>query len=74
MMVDSTATSLIAEFTDAEDHEIGARVPSRTATRFATTRREQPSRIKQATAARYSRKRNANSNAPTGPRRRFRKG
>ena len=74
MMVDIASQSVLAEFEENESYELPSRTPTRTAARFAINRREQSSRIKQATQSRYSRKRSAKSNAPTGPRRRFRKG
>jgi hypothetical protein len=73
MMVDASSTSLLAEFDDSHDFDSDTSTLRRSASRFASLKRQQPSRTRQATEARYSRKRSANSNAPTGPRRRFRK-
>ena len=67
-MVNPTATSLLAEYANADDFEIGTDV-----NRGFSLRREQTSKTRFATAARYSRKRNAGSTAPLGPRRRLRK-
>ena len=74
MMVDISARSLIAELDAAEEHDIDIDSPQHFSSRFASQRREQPSRTRFATQSRYSRKRSANSTAPVGPRRRFRKG
>ena len=73
-MVNSTAQSLLAEFADADVHDSDLSTSTRTAGRFASVKREQPSRTRQATEARHRRKRNAKLMAPLGPRRRFRKG
>ena len=71
MMVDTSARSVIAQFADADEHEVDARLPVRTAARFAGSRREQPSYTRFATEARYSRRRVAGS--PAGARRKLRK-
>jgi hypothetical protein len=71
-MVNQTAHALLADFADA-DYDIELTVTHRTASRFAGQQREQASRTRMATEARYSRKRSAKSTAPLGPRRRFRK-
>ena len=70
-MVNQSAASLLAEFADAE-YGIEPSPTDRTAARFATTRREQPSRARFATQARYSRRRSLNADTPRGPRRRQR--
>ncbi|MCA9265598.1 MAG: hypothetical protein KDA60_17175 [Planctomycetales bacterium] len=66
-MVNQTAQSLLAEYAEHDDFTLDV-APGRS----FSPKREQPSRARYATAARYSRKRSAG--APTGPRRRLRKG
>ena len=64
-MVNQNATSLLADYADA-DFALNTDL-----NRNFSPKREQPSRARYATQARYSRKRNPG--APTGPRRRLRK-
>ncbi|MCA9247752.1 MAG: hypothetical protein KDA42_11565 [Planctomycetales bacterium] len=73
MMVDFSSQSLIAQFADTDDHATEASPAARTASRFAGSQRQQNSRTRFATQARYSRKRSARSSAPQGPRRRLHK-
>ena len=73
MMVDAYAHSVIAQFADNDETATEISFATRTAARFAGSQREQNSRTRFATQARYSRKRAAKSTAPKGPRRRLRK-
>ena len=67
-MVNQTAQSLLAEYADYEDFDMGAN-----ANRAFSPLKEQASSARHATQARYSRRRNGKSTAPSGPRRRLRK-
>ena len=67
-MVNQTAQSLLAEFAESDDFDLGA-----DAGRSFSPLKEQSSSARYATQARYSRRRNGKSQAPDGPRRRLRK-
>ena len=72
MMVDASVNSVLAQFEDEDAVNFDTRQPQRTASRFASGKREQPSRNRLAMQSRYSRR--SSAGAPKGPRRRFRKG
>ena len=67
-MVDASVRSVLAQYEDEQEFDLDAGSPQRSSSRFAGTRREQPSRTRFATEARYSRRRTPG--APSGPRRR----
>ena len=75
-MVNQNAKSLLAQFAsddfDIDQYEAGQTEPLRSANRFANVKRQQPSRTRFETQARYSRRRPQRADTPRGPRRRFR--
>ena len=66
-MVNRSTASLLNDYLDADEFALET-----DSVRSFSPKREQPSRSRYATQARYSRKR-SNSNAPRGPRRRLNK-
>ena len=71
-MVNQSVQSLLADFIDADEHDLEQEFGTQSSPRLANPHREQKSLARFATQSRHSRRRNAKAIVPRGPRRRLR--